>query len=580
MALSHEVALSGRTDLAKYGNNAHLLFALEVAFQIEDIHAVAVDALTDGKYDKKCDLIYVNTDEELLVVAQGYVATTAKHEAPANKASDLNTAAAWLFATPLNELPSQISSAAAQVHAALDADQIRTIQFWYTHNCPESQNVQDELIRVESTVKSAINSHFPACNVTDFRALEVGQDRLEEWYKSLQAPILVTDEFEIPIPGGYSESGADWSAYVTSIDGGWLYDLYKKHNSRLFSANLRGYLGSRRSDMNINHGIRQSAEVDPSRFWVFNNGITALVHDFALDQAVMKIKISGFSIVNGAQTTGSIGSLPKKPIGVKVQARIVKCSSKDTIQSIIKFNNSQNPLVSPDFRSNDQVQRRLRVEFAAFPGAEYTGGRRGIDVGGKASNLLPSDTVAQALAAAHGYPHIAYHERAKIWLNDNHYLKFFNDDTTAEHIVWCYSLLKSIENKKTDLVIRESTTNDLPSDEQEVLDFMRKRGSVILLTTAIASCIETIMDRSIPNLFKISFGKTVSPSQAEEFWKTIIEIATPFAPLELSESLGRGIDRGEQTKVNIKKFVSMMRATAKTNKAILEVFASRVVTAT
>ncbi len=580
MPLSHEVALAARSDLAKFGNNAHLLFALEVAFQIEDIDSVAVDALTDGSYDKKCDLIYVNTDEELLVVAQGYVAMSSKTEAPANKASDLNTAAAWLFTTPLHELPAQISSAAAQVHAALQADQIRTIQFWYVHNCPEAQNVRDELARVESTVKAAVNSYFPTSNVADFRAMEVGKSRLEDWYRSLQAPILVTDSFEIQLPGGYAESGADWQAYVTSIDGGWLYDLYKQHDSRLFSANLRGYLGSRRSDANINHGIKQTAETDPSRFWVFNNGITALVHDFMLDQASMKITISGFSIVNGAQTTGSIGSLPKRPTGVKVQARIVKCSSNDTIQNIIQYNNSQNPLVSPDFRSNDQVQRRLRAEFGAIPSAEYTGGRRGIDVGGKAANLLPSDTVAQALAAVHSYPHVAYHERAKIWLNDNHYLKFFNDDTTAEHIVWCYSLLKSIENRKTELVTREATTDDLPSDEQEALDFMRKRGSVILLTTATASCVETILNRSVPNLFRVSFGKAVSPWQAEEYWKPIIDIALPFAPLQLSESLGRGIDRSEQTKINIKSFVAMVRATAKTNKMILDVFASRVIVAT
>lgn len=580
MPLSHEVALAGRVDLLKYGNNAHLLFALEVAFQIDDIDAVATDALTDGYYDKKCDLIYVDTDEGLLVVAQGYVATTAKPEAPANKASDLNTAVAWLFGTPIQDIPSQIRSAAIQVHAALKADQIRTIQFWYVHNCPESKNVSAELARVEGSIKSSITAHFPGANVSDYRAMEVGQTLLESWYKALQAPILVTDYFEIPIPGGYAEKGADWEAYVTSIDGDWLYDLYKKHDSRLFSANLRGYLGYNRRDKNINHGIRQTAESEPSRFWVFNNGITALVHDFLVDQSTSKIKINGFSIVNGAQTTGSLGALGKRPVGVKVQARIVKCSSNETIQSIIKFNNSQNPLVSPDFRSNDQVQQRLRIEFAGIPNAEYTGGRRGIDVCTKAANLLPSDTVAQALAAAHNYPHIAYHERSKIWLNDNLYSKFFNDETTAEHIVWCYSLLKSIENKKTELVNRESTTNDLAGDEQEALEFMRKRGSIILLTSAIASCTETIMDRSIPSLFRISFGKAVPPSESEEFWKPIVEIAIPFAPLQLSESLKRGIDRGEQTRTNIRQFVSMIRATARPNKSILEVFASRIVVAT
>ena len=579
MILSHQVALSGLTDLAKYGSNAHLLFALEVAFQIDDIDTVAVDALTDGQYDKKCDLIYVNPDEGVLVVAQGYVATTPKNEAPANKASDLNTAVAWLFGTPIQDIPLQIRSAAIQVHSALKADQIRTIQFWYVHNCLESQNVREELARVEVSIKAAIQSQFPTANVSDYRAMEVGQAQLEIWYKALQAPILVTEENRISIPGGYAESGIDWEAYVTSIDAGWLYDLYKKHNSQLFSANLRGYLGYNRRDKNINHGMRQTAEGEPSRFWVYNNGITILVHDFTVDEAAREISMRGFSIVNGAQTTGSLGALGKRPTGVKIQARIVKCSSNETIQSIIKYNNSQNPLVSPDFRSNDKVQQRLRSEFASIPGAEYTGGRRGIDVGGKAPSLLPSDTVAQALAAVHNNPHVAYHERAKIWLNDDQYVKFFNDHTTAEHIVWCYSLLKSIENHKTELVTREATKNDLPGDEKEILDFMRKRGSVILVTAAIANCTELILSRSIPNLFRVSFGKTVSPSQAEAYWKHIVEIAIPFAPLQLSESLNRGIDQSEQTRTNIKQFVAMLRSTFRPNKTILDVFASRVIVA-
>src|SRR5262249_7182006 len=114
----------------------------------------------------------------------------------------------------------------------------------------------------------------------------------------------------------------------------------------------------------------------------------------------------------------------------------------------------------------------------------------------------------------------------------------------------------------------------------EILDFMRKRGSVILLTAAVSSCVETILNRSIPNLFKVSFGKQASPSQAEEFWRPIIEIAVPFAPLQLSGSLSRGIDRGEQTRTNLRQFVSMIKATARTNKTILDVFASRVIVST
>lgn len=47
----------GRTDLTDlYGNNALLLYALQLRYDIEDIIAVASEALTDGSDDKKCDL--------------------------------------------------------------------------------------------------------------------------------------------------------------------------------------------------------------------------------------------------------------------------------------------------------------------------------------------------------------------------------------------------------------------------------------------------------------------------------------------------------------------------------------------
>ena len=48
---------STRADLIDvYGNNALLLYALQLRFSISDIVSVASDALTDGGDDKKCDL--------------------------------------------------------------------------------------------------------------------------------------------------------------------------------------------------------------------------------------------------------------------------------------------------------------------------------------------------------------------------------------------------------------------------------------------------------------------------------------------------------------------------------------------
>ena len=85
---------STRTDLIDlYGNNALLLYALQLRFSISDIVSVASDALTDGGDDKKCDLIYIDRDDGFAVIAQGYMKKDAHDTdlAPANKASDLNT---------------------------------------------------------------------------------------------------------------------------------------------------------------------------------------------------------------------------------------------------------------------------------------------------------------------------------------------------------------------------------------------------------------------------------------------------------------------------------------------------------
>lgn len=279
MSLSYQSAFDARTDLKKYGKSSLALFALQLRFQLEDIDTVATTSLTDEATkgdDKKCDLIYVDKDTGYIVVIQAYMADNPniKQAAPSNKASDLNTAAAWLFNASIDSLSVGLQSAAEEVRSALENNLISSIQFWYVHNCPESKNVKDEISMVEQTVNNALKNKFPKAEVESIIGLEVGQKTIEEWYKALEAPILVTEPFEIPISEGYAMSGSDWEAFITSVPIRWLHGVFKDHSEKLFSANVRGYLGSRKSGSNINHGIKETASNDADHFWVFNNGIT------------------------------------------------------------------------------------------------------------------------------------------------------------------------------------------------------------------------------------------------------------------------------------------------------------------
>ena len=81
------------------------MYALQLRFNIDDIHSVASDSLTDGGDDKKCDLIYIDRDNGFAIVAQGYMKQNPQESdlAPSNKASDLNTASAWIFSSNMDK---------------------------------------------------------------------------------------------------------------------------------------------------------------------------------------------------------------------------------------------------------------------------------------------------------------------------------------------------------------------------------------------------------------------------------------------------------------------------------------------
>ncbi|MEG4419908.1 AIPR family protein [Microcoleus sp. LAD1_D5] len=590
MTFSYQTAFDARTDLKKYKENALALFALQLRFQIEDIDTVAATSLTGGGDDKKCDLIYVDKEAGYIIVIQAYMADLIKNPnkqaASSDKASDLNTAAAWLFNSPLQNLPEGIRSAAVEVRSSLKANQIRFVQFWYVHNLPESKNVKDELQMVEQTVKNALRTQFPNSEVENVSTLEVGQKTLDEWCRALEAPILVTDKFTIPILGGYTISGNDWEAFVTAIPITWLYEVFQNYSDNLFSANVRGYLGSRKSDNNINNGIKSTAKDEPNNFWAFNNGITALVSEFTFKDAEANqsqeigsadtLEISGISIVNGAQTTGALGSLDTSPDGTGyVQARFVKCNNISTIRKIIEYNNRQNVVEASDFRSNDSIQRRLRQEFANIPDTTYSGGRRGgsTDVIRRPSNLLPSDTVAQALAAFHQDPVIAYNNKSDIWRVDTIYSKYFPEQISAKHIVFVYSLLRSVEAKKLRLVDK-SKASSLSDAEAKQLDFLQRRGAHFLITSAIANCLETFLDQQVPNAFRVSFDTKISPEKAEKFWEPIVEITIPFCQ-HLLTAVERSLNN-DDAKDAISNFKAVVESTKQYHVSSFQSFAKLV----
>lgn len=170
-------------------------------------------------------------------------------------------------------------------------------------------------------------------------------------------------------------------AFVGVITAPQISELYTRYGVRLFNLNIRNYIGDNRT----NRDIRLTAQNSEDEFFFYNNGISAVATNVTCKDEPSGVKLicEGFSVINGAQTFRSIAkahhqSKLKKLSDLRVLIRVTKLNYREVkyaefLDSVTKYNNTQNAVRISDFRSNDGVQRSL-VKFV--DGVERYEGRR------------------------------------------------------------------------------------------------------------------------------------------------------------------------------------------------------------
>lgn len=492
---------------------AHTVWVMARYLEDPDVNSLASTALTDGPDDKKIDFIYLDHDGKRLIFTQGYFAAKERDSAPANKASDLNTAAAWLFSGDPEAVPETIRLIIKDCRAALLADEIDTIELFYVHNLPESVNVDRELQTAEEQIRKVIGT--PTINV---KASELGVSRIQQLHDSQESHIAVKDVVKFPASEAVVETGPKWRAYVTSVPGEWLHDIHAKHGDDLFSANYRGFLGGGRR-RRVNSGIQQSAELRSADFWAFNNGITILTKKVNLKRD-QPVSLDGLSIINGAQTTGSIGLVDRKKrnLGaVRVLCRVIESSDADIIADIVRFNNTQNAITAWDQYSNDAEQKRLVEQFKAL-GFDYNI-KRGFTGDGDQINI---DELIQPLLAFHGRPQDAIRGKNAIFDTKALYRNAF-EGKHARHVLLVYALAHAIDEMR---LVLKSKSNDgkLIEVEQQQLGLMRNLRFKHFFIALMAATLETAIGKRCDPL-AVAFAQ----STAEKH--TIAELGALWAPL-------------------------------------------------
>lgn len=500
--------------IEKFGEgNAHLIWTLSMYLDFQDNFQLGSESLTDGSDDKKIDFIRLDRDLNKIVFAQGYYASKKNDSAPANKASDLNTAGAWLFSGAVANIPSPLKEIIVDCREALAQGEIEQIDLLYVHNLPESVSVSREL----ATAATHITNSLPPESNIKVIYKELGIENIEKLYTEIESSIVVMDTIECPSEIKFTESGPKWKSHILTIPGSWLRDNFNTHGDNLFSANYRGFLGvSKRKK--INSGIKNTAEKIPENFWVYNNGITILTTK--IENIKGKDYLIGMSIINGAQTTGSIGSLDNKIdlSNVKVPARIIECSDSETISEIVKYNNTQNKITTWDKFSNSSEQKRIAEEFASL-GHDYS-----LKRGFSASSSIGIENVTQPLIALEGQYTEANGGKNGVFESDKMYRLAF-EDKKARHILFAFAISRAIDERRNELKNKKNL-NTIIDIENDQLILLRNLRFKYFLISVIGKCLPVILSKSI-DIGQIG----LTPEYANTKFKSLNDITAELLPL-------------------------------------------------
>lgn len=152
--------------------------------------------------------------------------------------------------------------------------------------------------------------------------------------------------------------------------------------------------------------------------------------------------------------------------------------------------------------------------------------------------------------------------------------RIFTDRTTAPHIVFCYSLLSAVNDRKLELSQKQKNDpSSLTTIENTSLAFLNKKGANYLLVHVISQCMDTILAKPIPNRFDLHFSKNVSPGTAAKLWFLIVDVM-----LSLSNQLENAFSRNRISNESISKavpnFVGVVASISTLQKETFEKFAS------
>lgn len=292
-----------------------------------------------------------------------------------------------------------------------DDERILKIKFFILTNKDLGTNILEANL-LETNIRKS-KSRSPKTKTTkkikkqDFngKPLEINLWYLERFYEmensNSSEPIVIDIARDFPelnytgIPciKGNVGKGLGYDAYIAIIPGKLLSSIYIEHGSKVLEGNVRAFLGTGGSK-SVNSGIRRTINADPTKFFIYNNGIAVTAADvevISVNGELLITKIVDMQIINGGQTTASLAEAVLKKTnvdleGIYVPMKLTVIEDRETenedgvrfydemVQAIAKYANSQNKVTAADLFSNEPfhiwMERMSKKHLA--PPKQYT----------------------------------------------------------------------------------------------------------------------------------------------------------------------------------------------------------------
>ena len=358
----------GKIDMADIPNdtNGHFETRALAAFALIMISGLEVSQasvhVTDGYHDMGIDAIYLDETQKKLFIVQSKWRSDGGGSITQDEMTNFVQGVQRVLEEDLAGSNAKIMAKSIDIDVALTqmGYQIHAI-FIHTGN----QNANDYILRPISQLMGKTNDEistillFDELNFKDiYTFLANGQEQLG---------INIDDV----ILSNWGKVDVPFVSYYGTISAATVGEWYKNFGNALFAKNIRFYKGN----TDVNEGMKKVLLQEPEKFYYYNNGIKLLCKSIqrkakdSTTNVTGLFALEGVSLVNGAQTTGTIGSLflnnPEQVSKAIVMIQIIDLSSVDTetTTQITRLSNTQNRIENKDFAALDPEQDRLRTEL-------------------------------------------------------------------------------------------------------------------------------------------------------------------------------------------------------------------------